>query len=95
MMELKVKDNTFYVLEIGGEKRIYDTESSAIASLKTLVAEKKDVNPDNVNIFEVKMADRYWQANTISNSDKQRDSRADIPTVEKKLPHCGVKDVRR
>jgi hypothetical protein len=63
-MELKVKDDTFYVLEIGDERRIYDTESNAIASLKSLVAEKKDVNPENVNVLEVKIGER-WEIKAI------------------------------
>jgi hypothetical protein len=59
-MELKVKGDKFYVLEIGDERRIYDTESDAITSLKTLVQRgKKDLNPEDLNIFEVKMGEKW------------------------------------
>jgi hypothetical protein len=62
-MELKVKNDTFYVLVIGDEKRIYDTESDAIASLKTLVSDK-ELNPEDMNIFEVKMGEK-WEIMSI------------------------------
>jgi hypothetical protein len=63
-MEFKVKGDTFYVLEIGEERRIYDTESNAIASLKSSLAEKKNINPENVNILEVKMREK-WEIKAI------------------------------
>jgi len=63
-MELKVKDDTFYVLEIGDERRIYDTEADAIASLKSRVAERENVNPEDVKILEVKIGEK-WEIKAI------------------------------
>jgi len=64
-MELKVKDDTFYVLVTGDEKRLYDSENAAVSALKTLVAEKESVNSDDVNIFEVNMAGEKWEIESI------------------------------
>lgn len=63
-MELKVKGDTFYVLEIGDERIIYDTESNAIASLKSLVAKQEDVNPEQVAVLEVKVGEK-WEIKAI------------------------------
>jgi hypothetical protein len=63
-MELKVKGDTFYVLEIGNERRIYDTESDAISSLKMLVQDKKELKPEDMNILEVKMGEK-WEIKPI------------------------------
>ena len=64
-MELKIKDDVFYVLEAGNEKRLYDTERDAIDSLKTLVSENKDLNPENVNIIEVNIKGEKWEMKTM------------------------------
>jgi hypothetical protein len=63
-MELKVKGDTFYVLEVGDDRRIYDTESAAIASLKTLAMGKENINPEDVHILEVKVGEK-WQIRAI------------------------------
>ena len=64
-MELKVKDDAFYVLIASDEKRVYDSESDAISSLKTLVAEKKKIDPEDVNIFEVNIAGEKWEIKSV------------------------------
>lgn len=64
-MELKIKNDVFYVLEAGKEKRLYDTERDAIDSLKTLVSENKDLNPENVNIIEVNIKGEKWEMKTM------------------------------
>jgi hypothetical protein len=63
-MELKVKNDTFYVLVIGDEKRIYDSESEAITSLKSLVANREDIDPENLSVLEVRMGEK-WEIKTI------------------------------
>jgi hypothetical protein len=63
-MELKVKNDTFYVLVIGDEKRIYDSESDAITSLKSLVANRGDVDPENLSVLEVRMGEK-WEIKAI------------------------------
>ncbi len=64
-MELEIENDTFYVLEAGNEKRIYDTESNAVGSLKTLLSENKDLNPENVSIFEVNTAGEKWVIKSV------------------------------
>ena len=64
-MELRVKGNTFYVLAVGDDKRIYDSEQEAILSLKRIVSEKEDINPEDINIFEVNMSKERWEIKTI------------------------------
>ena len=64
-MELKIKNDVFYVLEAGKEKRFYDTEEDAIDSLKTVVSENKDLNSENVNIIEVNIKGEKWEMKTM------------------------------
>lgn len=64
-MEMKIENDTFYVLDAGNEKRIYDTESNAVESLKTLLSENKDLNPENVSIFEVNTAGESWEIKSV------------------------------
>ena len=64
-MELKIKNDVFYVLEAGKEKRLYDMERDAIDSLKTLASENKDLNPENVNIIEVNIKGEKWEMKTM------------------------------
>lgn len=64
-MELKIKDDVFYVLEAGKEKRLYDTEGDAIGSLKTLVSENKELNPESVSIIEVNIKGEKWEMKTM------------------------------
>jgi len=64
-MEMKIENDTFYVLDASNEKRIYDTESSAVESLKALISENKELNPENVNIFEVNTAGESWEIKSV------------------------------
>lgn len=63
-MELKIKNDVFYVLEAGNDKRLYDAESDAVESLKKLILEKKELNPENVNILEVNTKEK-WEIKSI------------------------------
>lgn len=64
-MEMKVKGETFYVLEAGGEKWIYDTEDNAIETLKSLVSKGKGLNPEDVSILEVNTAGEKWEIKSV------------------------------
>jgi hypothetical protein len=65
MTELKVKNGTFYVLEVNSEDWIFDNERSAIVSLKTIISEgRMHVDPEKVNILEVKIG-ANWQIKAI------------------------------
>lgn len=63
-MEMKVKNDVFYLLDAGDEKWVYDTESGAVEALKTLVS-KKDLNPENVSILEVNTAGEKWEIKSV------------------------------
>jgi hypothetical protein len=64
-MELKVKNDVFYALEAGKEKRLYDTERDAIESLKTFISGNKELNPENVSIMEVNIKGEKWEMKQI------------------------------
>lgn len=65
MMELKIEADIFYVLDAGNEKRLYNSEKDAIESLKAIVAENADLNPENVNIIEVNIKEEQWEMKTV------------------------------
>ena len=64
-MELKIKNDIFYVLEAGNEKRIFDMEKDAAESLKGLVVGNKDLNTDNLSVIEVNVNGEKWEMKTI------------------------------
>ena len=64
MMELKVKGHTFYLLDAGDEKWIYDTEDGAIEGLKTLVS-NQELDSERVNIFEVNTEGEKWEIKSV------------------------------
>ncbi|MBT9145903.1 MAG: hypothetical protein DDT42_01780 [candidate division WS2 bacterium] len=64
-MEMEVKNDTFYVLETGNEKRIYDTEGNAIQSLKRLASKNKDIDPESMRIVEVNTAGEKWEIKSV------------------------------
>ena len=64
-MEMKVKDNRFYLLDSTDEKWIYDSEEGAIESLKELVSKTEEKNPEKFNIFEVNTAGEQWEIKSV------------------------------
>ena len=64
-MEMKVKNDRFYLLDATDEKWIYDSEDGAIEALKTLASKKKELNPEDVNIFEVNTAGEKWEIKSV------------------------------
>jgi len=60
-MELRIANDKFYVLELGKEKRIFDSEEAAVASLKEALAEDEKLNPEGVNILEVDTSEEQWK----------------------------------
>ena len=64
-MEMKLKNDVFYLLENGGAKWIYDAENEAIEALKKLVSEKREIKPENVNIFEVNTSGEKWEIKSV------------------------------
>jgi len=70
-MELKVKDNKFYLLEasifkhaLSNEKWIYDTETDAVKGFKKLISEKQ-LEPENIVIMEVDTTEEKWRINAV------------------------------
>jgi len=64
-MELKIKDDVFYVLETSEEKSLFDTESDAVGKLKDAVAKNPELDSENVSIIEVNMQGEKWEMKTI------------------------------
>lgn len=64
-MELKVKNDTFYLLDAGDEKWIYDTENGAIEALKMLASKKEKLDPENMSIWEVNAAGEKWEIKSV------------------------------
>ena len=65
MAEIKIKGDKFFVLKAGAEKWIYDTESTAIESMKSLVSEKKNLSPEDVSILEVNVKGEKWEIKPV------------------------------
>lgn len=64
-MELKVKNDVFYLLDTGGEKWIHDTESGAVEALKTLASKMKELDPESMSIWEVNTAGESWEIKSV------------------------------
>lgn len=64
-MEMKVKDDKFYILEAGEEKWVHDTEKSAVQSLKKIISENADLNPEDVSIIEVNPTGKKWKIQEV------------------------------
>lgn len=60
MMEMKVKNGVFYLLDAGDAKWIYDVESDAVNALKKLVS-GKGLDPEKLSILEVNTDEENWQ----------------------------------
>lgn len=56
MTKLKVEGDIFYLPDAGNEKRIYDDETDSVKALETTASQKKDINPESLNISEVNKA---------------------------------------
>jgi len=64
-VEMKIKDDKFFVLEIGEDKWIYDAESNAIKSMKELISKSTDLNPENASILEVNTKEKKWEVKEL------------------------------
>jgi len=65
MTELKAENDTFYMLALGKDKRLYSTETEAIAALKASAAATPNLKPEEMNIFEVKVIGAKWEIKAI------------------------------
>ena len=63
---MKIKDNVFYLLETGKEKRLYDTESSAIQALKMLASKDKEIDPESMSLVEVDTSGDKWEIKSVA-----------------------------
>lgn len=65
-MEMKINDDKFFVLEVGEEKWIYDSETTAIRCMKELITSKTpDVNPESISILEVNTKEKKWEVREL------------------------------
>lgn len=70
-MEMKVKNDKFYLLEasvfehaLSNEKWIFDSESDAVKGFKRLISEK-ELDPENIIIMEVDTSKEKWEINAV------------------------------
>lgn len=64
-MEMKIKDDKFFILEMGEDKWVYDAESTAIKSVKELISNSAELNPENVSILEVNTKEKKWEVKEL------------------------------
>ena len=64
-MNLKLKGDTFYLLDAGDEKRIYDDETDSVKALETIASQKKDIDPESLNILKVNKAGEIWEIEPV------------------------------
>jgi len=64
-MEMKINDDKFFVLEAGEEKWVYDSEATAIKSMKEFISKTADANPENVSILEVNTKEKKWEVKEL------------------------------
>lgn len=64
-MEMKIKDDKFFVLEVGDDKWIYDSESTAIKSMKEVLSKTADANSENVSILEINAKEKKWEVKEL------------------------------
>ena len=62
---MKLKDGKFYLLDAGGEKRIYDDENDSAKALETIVSEKEDIDIESLNILQVNKAGEKWEVEPV------------------------------
>jgi phenylpyruvate tautomerase PptA (4-oxalocrotonate tautomerase family) len=60
-MEMKIKDDKFFVLEVEQDKWIVDTESNAIKSMRELISKTANLSPENVSILEINVKEKKWE----------------------------------
>jgi hypothetical protein len=64
-MELKMKNDVFYLLAVGEEKWLFDTEDGAIEALKGAVSRIRDLAPERVSILEVNTSGEKWEIRSV------------------------------
>jgi len=96
VMEMKVKNDRFYLLDSPEETWIYDSVDGAIETSRTLVSKKK-LSPEDVNIFEVNA--KKWLSRLQKASKEVSEVQLGKPdarmkgtpkTFLKRCPNCGA-----
>ena len=64
-MEMKLKGDKFFVLDMEGEKRVFDTDAHAIEMLKSMVSKDKKIDPESVSILEIDTSEESWQIKSL------------------------------
>lgn len=60
---MKIKNDTFYVLDIENEREAFQTEEDAVETLQDSVGD--DTDPDSVSIWEVSVGSDQWDIQEI------------------------------
>jgi len=99
VIRVKVKNGRFYLLDAPAEAWIYDSVDGALEASKTLLS-KKELNPEDVNIFEVNiaLARDTWlsrlqkaskEVSEIQFSELHAHAKGTPKAFLKKCPECG------
>jgi len=64
-MEMKLKGDKFFILDMGDEKIVFDTDNHAIETLKSMVSKNKKIDPEKVSILEIDTSEESWQIKSI------------------------------
>ena len=60
-----MKGDIFYLLDTGDEKRIYDTEGEAVASLKSVVSKREELDPEALSVWEINTGGEKWEIKAV------------------------------
>lgn len=63
-MELKLKEDRFYLLDADGEKRIFDDENDSARALETMASQKDDMD-ESLNVLKVNKAEEGWKIEPV------------------------------
>ena len=64
-MKRKLKRNTFYLLDAGDEKRIYDDETDSAKALETMVSQKDDIDTESLEMLRVNKVGEGWEIEPV------------------------------
>lgn len=63
-MELKLKENKFWILESSKDKRIYDNQTEPINTIKRLM--KEDIKAKDIKLYVVDIGTKEMQIKNVS-----------------------------
>ena len=62
---MKIRDDKFFVLEIGEDKWIIEGENQAVKFMKQCISKAANLSPENVSILEVNTKEKKWEVKEL------------------------------